>query len=195
MVKKQMNTRCAWANNLPADYTQYHDEEWCVPVHDDRRHFELLTLEIAQAGLNWLTVLRRRSGYRQAWARFDVAKIAAFDEATCERLSKDIRIIRNARKVHATVNNAQRFLTLQAMFGSFDQYIWQFVEGRPIINYWEHAQEIPATTTLSDQISRDLKQRGFQLIGSTVIYAYLQAAGLVNDHTVACFRHQALSTV
>ena len=185
-------TRCAWASRGPADYLQYHDEEWSVPIHNDRQHFELLTLEGAQAGLSWLTVLRRRSGYRQAWARFDVAKIAAFDKATRERLYRDMRIIRNRLKIDATVNNAQCFLEVQAAFGSFDQYIWGFVDGQPLINHWQHAQEVPAHTPLSDQVSKDLQQRGFRFIGSTIIYAYLQAAGLVNDHTVDCFRHQAL---
>lgn len=183
--------RCDWVKP-PAFYVQYHDEEWGVPVHDDQLHFELLTLESAQAGLSWLTVLSKRGGYRQAFAGFDVAQIAAFDKAKREALYQDPGIIRNRNKIQATVNNAQQFLKIQADLGSFDRYIWDFVDGQPIINHWHSYQEVPGHTKLSDQISKDLKQRGFRFIGSTIIYAYLQAAGLVNDHVVGCFRYKAL---
>ena len=184
--------RCAWISGAPADYVRYHDEEWGVPVHNDTLHFELLTLEGAQAGLSWLTVLRKRAGYRQAFAHFDVAKIATFDPTTCQQLYSDAQIIRNQLKIQATVHNARCFLEIQASFGSFDQYIWHFVAGQPKLNHWQHSQEVPANTQLSDQISKDLKKKGFKFLGSTIVYAYMQAAGLVNDHTVACFRHQEI---
>lgn len=186
-----MKKRCDWVKP-PAFYIQYHDEEWGVPVRDDRLHFELLTLESAQAGLSWLTVLSKRAGYRQAFARFDVAKVANFDKAKLEALYQDPGIIRSKSKIRATINNAQQFLKIQAELGSFNDYIWNFVEGQSIINHWHSYQEAPGHTKLSDQISKDLKQRGFQFIGSTTIYAYLQAAGLVNDHIVTCFRYREL---
>ncbi|XWN35141.1 MAG: DNA-3-methyladenine glycosylase I [Roseivirga sp.] len=185
--------RCAWANVAHQDYVQYHDKEWGVPVHDDTLHFELLTLEGAQAGLSWLTILRKRSGYRQAFAQFDAAKVAAFEPLQIQELCADASIVRNRLKIEATVRNAQSFLAIQAAFGSFDQYIWRFVGGKPLLNHWQHAEEVPAHTPLSDQISKDLKKRGFKFVGSTIIYAYLQSAGLVNDHTVDCFRYRALS--
>ncbi|MEL6606833.1 MAG: DNA-3-methyladenine glycosylase I [Bacteroidota bacterium] len=188
-------TRCAWAQGAPEDYMHYHDEEWGVPVHDDKTHFEFLTLEGAQAGLSWLTVLRKRKGYRQAFAQFDIEKIAAFTPQTCQRLYSDTRIVRNRLKIQATVRNAQCFLEIQAACGSFDQYIWSFTDGQPRVNQWRHSREVPANTPLSDQISKDLKRRGFQFIGSTIIYAYMQAVGLVNDHTVNCFRHQAAGLI
>lgn len=186
---QQTVTRCSWAQGAPEDYIQYHDEEWGVPVHDDRKHFEFLTLEGAQAGLSWLTVLRKRTGYQQAFSQFDVEKIAAYTPQEYQQLYNDTHIIRNRLKIQATVHNAQRFLEVQATFGSFDQYIWDFVDGQPQVNHWKHAQEVPANTSLSDQISKDLKKRGFKFIGSTIMYAYMQAVGLVNDHTVDCFRH------
>ncbi|MEL6412811.1 MAG: DNA-3-methyladenine glycosylase I [Bacteroidota bacterium] len=185
--------RCAWTHQMPAYYIQYHDEEWGVPIHDDQQHFELLTLEGAQAGLSWQTVLKKRHGYRQAWAHYDIAQIAAFDQSTREQLYRDERIVRNRLKIDATIRNAQHFLKIQAIWGSFDSYIWRFVDGKPLINHWKHIQEVPTSTPLSDQISQDLRKRGFRFVGSTIIYAYLQAAGLVNDHTTDCFRHQALS--
>ena len=188
-------TRCAWASQGPEEYIQYHDKEWGVPIHQDAQHFELLTLEAAQAGLSWLTVLRKRAGYRQAWARYDVAKIASFDKAKRNQLYRDVRIVRNQLKVDATISNAQYFLDVQAAFGSFDAYIWRFVDGQPIINRWQHPHEVPTNTPLSDKISKDLQQRGFRFVGTTITYAYLQAAGLVNDHTTDCFlRHHTLST-
>jgi len=185
--------RCDWVKP-PDFYIQYHDEQWGTPVHNDRLHFELLTLESAQAGLSFLTVLGKRAGYRQAFANFDVAQIAAFDQAKLEALYQDPGIIRNQRKIQATINNARQFLKIQDAFRSFDRYIWDFVQGRPIINHWHSYREAPGHTRLSDQISQDLKQRGFQFIGSTIIYAYMQAAGLVNDHIVDCFRYKELVT-
>jgi DNA-3-methyladenine glycosylase I len=154
------------------------------------QHFEILTLEGAQAGLNWLTVLRRRFGYRKVFARFDVEKVAAFSPEKCLEIRKDIRIIRNQLKIDSTVNNAKCFLEVQAEFGSFDKYIWGFVGGKPLVNQWENHSELPAQTELSGRIADDLKERGFRLVGPTIIYAYLQAAGLVNDHTIDCFRHK-----
>ncbi len=188
----EKKNRCTWVDKGQADYIQYHDEEWGLPICDDKKHFELLTLEGAQAGLSWLTVLRKRSGYRQSFAAFSVEEVAAFSKARCEQLCEDVSIVRNRLKVYATVNNAQRFLEIQASFGSFNQYIWGFVAGQPIVNNWKCSQVVPAHTPLSDQISKDLQQRGFKFVGTKIIYAYLQAAGLVNDHTVDCFRHQEL---
>lgn len=185
--------RCAWVRRAPEDYIQYHDEEWGTPIHDDTVHFELLTLEGAQAGLSWLTVLRKRAGYRQAFAQFDVKTIAAYNAQDCQQCYNDARIIRNQLKIQATVHNARCFLKIQATFGSFDQYIWNFVGGQPQLNHWHHHQEVPAHTQLSDQISKDLKKKGFKFVGSRIIYAYMQASGLVNDHTIDCFRHKELS--
>ena len=189
-----MKQRCDWVKPLDF-YIRYHDEEWGVPVHEDKRHFELLTLEGAQAGLSWQTVLSKRAGYRQAFAGFDVAKIATFDRSKLEALCQDPDIVRNRRKIQATIKNAQQFLKIQAESGSFDAYLWDFVDGHPIVNHWRSHQEVPGHTTLSDQIAKDLKQRGFQFIGSTTVYAYLQAAGLVNDHLVTCFRYRALAAI
>lgn len=185
--------RCAWVRDAAPDYIRYHDEEWGVPVHDDALHFELLTLEGAQSGLSWLTILRKRAGYRQAFANFDVAQVAAFDATTCQRLYSDPRIVRNQLKIQATVRNAQCFLEVQAAWGSFDRYIWSFVGGQPQTNYWQQIQEVPAYTELSARMSKDLQEQGFKFVGRTIVYAYMQAAGLVNDHTVNCFRHQVIS--
>ena len=184
--------RCTWVNTAFPAYVKYHDEEWGVPVHNDTLHFELLTLEGAQAGLRWLTILQKRTGYRHAFAHFSVGKVATFKKGTLEKLYEDTRIVRNRLKIQATVNNAKHFLKIQEECGSFDHYIWRFVDGQPIINHWKHINAVPASTKLSDQISKDLKQRGFKFVGSTIIYAYLQAVGLVNDHTVDCFRHKEL---
>jgi DNA-3-methyladenine glycosylase I len=183
--------RCAWAAGQAPFYVAYHDTEWGVPVHDDRKHFEFLVLEAAQAGLSWATVLKKRDNYRRNFAAWDAAKVARFTPARVEKLLLDPGIIRNRLKVESTVNNAARFLEVQAEFGSFDAYIWRFVDGRPVVNAWRSLKEIPAKTTLSDTVSKDLKQRGFRFVGSTVIYAHLQATGLVNDHTVDCFRYKA----
>jgi DNA-3-methyladenine glycosylase I len=166
---------------------RYHDTEWGRPVHHDRRLFEMLLLEGAQAGLSWDTVLRRREGYRQAFANFDPVKIAHFDRRTKAALLRDARIIRNRLKFEAAVTNAQAFLAVQDAVGSFDAYVWSFVGGSPIVNRWRRASEIPATSRESDHLSNDLRQRGFRFVGSTIVYAFMQAVGLVNDHTVECF--------
>ena len=184
-------TRCTWC--LGHDiYIDYHDEEWGVPVHDDQQLFELLILEGAQAGLNWLTILKKRDGYRKAFASFDVQKVARFSEKKIEKLLLNPSIVRNRLKVNATVTNAIAFLKVQKEFGSFDQYIWQFVYGQPIINRFKTLGEVPATTAASDAMSKDLKKRGFKFVGSTICYAFMQAAGMVNDHTTDCFRWKAL---
>ena len=184
--------RCTWCKNSFEDYIKYHDEEWGVPVHDDRKHFEFLILEGAQAGLSWSTILKRRGGYRKVFAGFDPAKVAQFDESRYEALLQDSSIIRNRLKIRSAINNAQRFLQVQEEFGSFDHYIWSFTDGKPVVNAWKSMNEIPARTDLSDRISKDLKKRGFNFVGSTIIYAHLQATGIVNDHEVSCFRYYQL---
>lgn len=180
--------RCAWCGTDPL-YVRYHDEEWGVPVHDDRTLFEFLVLEGAQAGLSWLTILRRREAYRRAFADFDAQRVAAFTEADVERLVGDASIIRNRAKIKAAIGNARAFLDVQASFGSFETYIWDFVDGRPIRNRWRRLDDIPAVTPLSETISKDLKQRGFRFVGPTIVYAHMQATGMVNDHLVDCFRY------
>jgi len=182
--------RCQWCLTGNELYVQYHDEEWGVPVHDDRKQFEFLTLESAQAGLSWSTVLNKREGYRKAFADFDPVKVARFTEKRMLKLLENRGIIRNQLKVRAAVTNAQFFLAVQDEFGSFDDYIWQFVEGRPIQNKWRTMKQVPVTTAESDMLSKDLKQRGFKFVGSTIMYAHMQAVGMVNDHGVECFRHQ-----
>jgi len=179
--------RCAWAGPDPL-YIDYHDVEWGVPVHDDRTLFEFLILEGAQAGLSWLTILRRREGYRRAFAGFDPAVVAAFGADEVERLLADVGIIRNRRKVEAAVTNARAFLAVQEEYGSFDAYIWRFTEGRPIQNAWRSVRDVPATTPVAESLSRDLKRRGFAFVGPTICYAHMQATGMVNDHTTDCFR-------
>jgi DNA-3-methyladenine glycosylase I len=171
---------------------EYHDREWGVPTHDDTKHFEFLVLEAAQAGLSWSIVLNKREGYRRAFSQFDPVKVARFDKRKIDRLTLDAAIIRNRLKIEAAVKNARRFLDVQDEFGSFDAYCWRFVDGRPKINRWKTAAEIPATTPESDAFSKDLKQRGFSFVGSTVIYAHMQAVGMVNDHVVSCFRYREL---
>ncbi|TRX58749.1 DNA-3-methyladenine glycosylase I [Fulvivirga sp. M361] len=183
-----MKKRCGWAEGQFDEYITYHDKEWGVPVHDDKTHFEFLILEGAQAGLSWATVLRKRAGYRKAFANFDAEKVARYDEKKIQELLTFEGIIRNQLKVRATVNNAQRFLEIQEEFDGFDNYIWQFVNGETIVNHWKDHTECPATTGESDALSKDLKKRGFKFVGSTVIYAHMQACGLVNDHTIDCFR-------
>lgn len=182
------NIRCGWVGNKP-HFIPYHDEEWGIPIHDEHRHFEMLILEGAQAGLSWSTILLRREGYRKAFAGFDPVKVARFDAGKQAALLNDIGIIRNRLKIRSAITNAQAFLKVQEEFGSFDAYIWQFVGGEPIINHWPNMSQVPATTQESDALSKDLKKRGFSFVGSTVIYAHMQAAGLVNDHTTDCFRH------
>ena len=171
----------------------YHDAEWGVPVHDDRTHFEFLVLEGAQAGLSWATVLKRREGYREAFAGFDPQKVARFTPGRVEKLLADPGIIRNRAKVAATVANARAFLAVQDEAGSFDAYIWGFVDGQPKVNRWRRIEQLPATSAESEALSKDLRRRGFRFVGPTIVYAHLQAAGLVNDHLVGCFRHAELT--
>ncbi|MDO8413194.1 MAG: DNA-3-methyladenine glycosylase I [Gallionellaceae bacterium] len=183
--------RCAWAGDN-AIYHAYHDTEWGVPVHDDRLLFEFLLLEGAQAGLSWITILKKRAGYRAAFDNFDAAKIAHYGPTKIESLLQDAGIVRNRLKIQAAVNNAQKFLAIQEEFGSFDAFIWRFVEGQPIQNKWRSLAAVPAKTTESDAMSKTLIQRGFKFVGSTICYAHMQATGMVNDHTIDCFRHREL---
>jgi DNA-3-methyladenine glycosylase I len=180
--------RCPWClgNEL---YIKYHDEEWGVPVHDDRKHFEFLILEGVQAGLSWLTILKKRENYRKAYDNFDVKKVSEYDESKIEELMNNPDIIRNRRKIEASINNAKKFLEVQKEFGSFDNFIWSFVDNNVVKNHWKDLSEIPATSELSDKVSKELKRRGFKFVGSTIIYAHLQAIGLINDHLVTCFRY------
>ncbi|MGH8277228.1 MAG: DNA-3-methyladenine glycosylase I, partial [Steroidobacteraceae bacterium] len=178
--------RCRWARTGDADYLRYHDEEWGRPVHDDRLLFEMLTLEGAQAGLSWSTILHKRAGYRRAFANFEVRKVARFDARRRARLRRDAGIVRNRLKIDSTVSNARAFLAVQREFGSFDGYLWSFAGGRPVVRHRSRGK-LPASTALSDRISRDLAARGFRFVGTTIIYAYLQAVGVVNDHSRDCF--------
>lgn len=183
--------RCPWASEKSGPlYVKYHDEEWGVPVHDDIIHFEFIVLDGAQAGLSWSTVLNKRENYRKAFAGFDPRKVARFDRRKIERLLEDPGIVRNRLKVESAVKNARAFLKVQKEFGSFDEYIWQFVGGKTIKNHWKTEKQIPAETPESEAMSRDLKKRGFTFVGPTICYAYMQAAGMVNDHLVSCFRHR-----
>ena len=184
--------RCPWLNLDKPDYVAYHDREWGVPVHDDRKHFEFLTLESAQAGLSWYTVLRKRANYRKAFAEFDPAKVARFNAAKIEQMLQDPGLIRNRRKIGAAVENARHFLAVQDEFGSFSTYIWRFVGGEPIVNEFRTLADLPATSRESDALSKDLKSRSFKFIGSTVIYAHMQATGMVNDHVLDCFRRSQI---
>ncbi|MBF0180772.1 MAG: DNA-3-methyladenine glycosylase I [Magnetococcales bacterium] len=186
-------SRCGWVDPAKPYYLAYHDEEWGVPVHDDRLHFAFLLLEGAQAGLSWDTILRKRAGYRQAFAEFDPVVVAGFGPERIDALCQDPAIVRNRLKIGSAVRNARVFLAIQEAFGSFDAYVWRFVGGAPRINHWRHWREIPATTPESDALSRDLKGRGMNFVGSTIMYAHMQATGLVMDHTVDCFRHAWLS--
>jgi DNA-3-methyladenine glycosylase I len=192
MDQKNGCIRCAWAGSDPL-YQAYHDLEWGVPVHDDRMLFEFLTLEGAQAGLSWITILKKRAAYRTAFAGFDPEAVARFDEARSAELLANPGIVRNRLKVASAVSNARAFLQIQEEFGSFDAYQWRFVDGSPLQNAWKSIQEVPASTTVSDALSRDLKQRGFRFVGCTICYAHMQAIGMVNDHTVNCFRWRELS--
>jgi DNA-3-methyladenine glycosylase I len=179
-------TRCGWVGGKP-HFIAYHDREWGVPIHDDRKHFEMLLLEGAQAGLTWETILLRRAGYRRAFAAFDPKKVARFTAKRKVMLMGNPGIIRNRLKIDSAVTNAQAFLTVQEEFGSFDRYVWQFVGGKPIVNRRAKMAQVPATSAVSDALSKDLKKRGFRFVGNTIVYAYMQAAGLVNDHTTDCF--------
>jgi len=184
--------RCEWANASPAE-TKYHDEEWGVPVHDDRQLFESLTLESAQAGLSWATILNKREGYRKAFDHFDIHTVAAYSQEKIQALLQDTGIVRNKLKINATINNAQCVIDMQAEYGSFDAYIWSFIDGQPVENKWQQHADVPATSTISDAMSKGLKQKGFKFIGSTTCYAFMQAIGMVNDHEAACFRHAECS--
>jgi len=181
-------SRCPWCLSDP-DYLEYHDKEWGVPVHDDLKQFEFLVLESAQAGLSWLTILKRREGYRRLYDGFDVEKVARYDESKILEMLSDPGIIRNRKKVESSINNAQRFIEIQKEFDSFCNYLWGFIDGKQVVNHHRDFSGIQPTTPLSDTISKDLKKRGFKFVGSTIIYAHLQATGLVNDHLTTCFRH------
>lgn len=182
-------TRCPWPGSDPL-YVDYHDREWGVPLRDDRALFELLVLETAQAGLSWITILRRREGYRRAFEGFDPENVARYGEAKIASLLEDTGIIRNRKKVESAVSNAGAILRVQEAFGSFSGYLWGFVEGKPVVNHWTELPEVPAKTVLSETVSRDMKSRGFSFFGPVACYALLQSAGLVNDHLVSCFRHR-----
>jgi DNA-3-methyladenine glycosylase I len=184
--------RCSWVSVNNALLLEYHDREWGVPNHKDRKHFEFLILEAAQAGLNWSIVLNKREGYRRAFSQFDPEKVARYSKAKINKLIADPAIIRNRLKIEAAVKNARALLAVQEEFGSFDKYCWRFVDGKPRQNRWKSQGQIPATTPESDKFSRDLKQRGFSFVGSTVIYAHMQAVGMVNDHLVDCFRYRTI---
>jgi DNA-3-methyladenine glycosylase I len=192
MARKSMVSRCPWVDLAKPDYVAYHDNEWGVPVYDDRLLFEFLTLEAAQAGLSWYTVLRKRENYRAAFADFDPQKVARFDARKIARLVQDPGIIRNKAKIAAAVNNARQFLKVQEQFDSFHAYLWQFVGGKPIVNTLRGPEDYVATSRESDAMSKDLKQRGFQFVGSTICYAHMQATGMVNDHLVSCFRRNEI---
>lgn len=182
--------RCDWARNELAIH--YHDTEWGLPLHDDRGLFEFLILEGAQAGLSWDTILAKRDNYRKAFDNFDAAKVARYSDAKCTKLLADPGIVRNRLKIASAVRNANAFLSVQKEFGTFDAYIWSFVDGKPIVNNWKSLSEVPASTPVSDAISKDLKKRGFNFVGSTIMYAFMQATGMVNDHLTSCFRYREL---
>ena len=186
-----MKTRCTWCGSDPL-YIKYHDEEWGVPVHDEQKLFEMLILEDAQAGLSWITVLKKRENYRKAFDNFDVIKISKYSQKKIEKLLENPGIIRNRLKINAAVTNAKEFLKVQKEFGSFDKYIWQFVDHKPIINKFNSMKDLPANTEISDLMSKDLKKRGFKFVGSTICYAFMQATGMVNDHIKDCFRYRQL---
>lgn len=181
--------RCGWPASDPI-YITYHDLEWGVPVREDRKQFEFLVLESAQAGLSWLTILKRREGYREAYDGFDPDLVARYDESRIQLMLQDPGIIRNRKKIESSITNARSFLEIQEQYGTFCSYLWGFTDGRQVVNHFTDLSEIPATSPLSDTIARDLKQRGFKFLGSTIIYAHLQATGLVNDHLVSCYRHR-----
>ncbi len=186
--------RCPWCGKNDELYIKYHDEEWGVPVHDDIKHFEFLILEINQAGLSWKTVLNKRENFKKAYDNFDPQRVARYDDQKITQLLNNAGIIRNRRKIEASINNAKRLLEIQTEFGSFDSYIWKFVNCKPVMNSWKRGLDIPSSTTLSDTITSDLKRRGFKFIGSTIIYAHLQATGIINDHIVDCFRYEQLAS-
>ena len=191
MAKRQNKKRCDWTGNDDL-MNEYHDKEWGVPVHDDKKHFEFLILDAFQAGLSWKTILYRREGFRKAFADFDVEKVARFTEKKLEKLMQDTGIIRNRLKIWGSVQNAKSFIQIQKEFGSFDKYIWQFTKNKTIQNKWKTMKDIPATSKESDAMSKDMKKRGFTFVGSTICYAYMQAAGMVNDHLTGCFRYKGI---
>ncbi|MBI3570744.1 MAG: DNA-3-methyladenine glycosylase I [Gammaproteobacteria bacterium] len=184
--------RCGWCGSDPL-YVRYHDTEWGVPVHDDREHFEFLILEGAQAGLSWITILRKRENYRKAFANFNTARVARFGARDVQRLLQNAGIVRNRLKITSAITNARAFLAVQKEFGSFDRYVWRFVGGQPRVNRRRSLKNLPAHTRESDALSKDLKSRGFRFVGSTIVYAHMQAVGMVNDHLASCFRHHALA--
>ncbi|MCD6038945.1 MAG: tag [Gammaproteobacteria bacterium] len=188
LPKKDCKTRCAWVNDDPL-YIDYHDKEWGKPIHDDRLLFEFLILEGAQAGLSWLTILKRRENYRSCFDHFEAEKIASYDIKTYKKLLANPDIIRNRLKIQSVITNAQAYLAVKQEFSNFSDYIWQFVEGKAIQNQWKSHQQVPVHTALSDKLSKDLKKRGFKFVGTTICYAFMQAVGMVNDHLISCFRH------
>ena len=190
MAMSKAIKRCKWAEGVGLDYIRYHDEEWGVPVHDDRTQFEFLILEGAQAGLSWSTILNKREGYRKLFADFDPEKVARFTKKRVEKMLLDPSIVRNRLKVESAVTNAKAFLAIQNEFGTFSDYVWGFVDGKPIQNKFRNDSDVPATSPESDALSKDLKKRGFRFVGSTIIYAHMQATGMVNDHVTGCFRHK-----
>jgi DNA-3-methyladenine glycosylase I len=194
MANHMVRKRCTWVGDANPLMLEYHDREWGVPVHDDGRHFEFLLLEGAQAGLSWSTVLRKREAYRRAFSGFDPNKVARFTDKRIEKLLLNPGIIRNRQKIESAVRNARAFLAVQEEFGSFDAYAWRFVGGRPKVNRWKTTKQVPATSAESDTFSKDLKHRGFGFVGSTIIYAHMQAVGMVNDHLVDCFRYREVSS-
>ena len=194
-MESTQKKRCAWVDGGNELYVSYHDEEWGVPVYDDRVHFEFLILEGAQAGLSWATILNKREGYRRLFADFDPDKVARFSAGRVEKILLDPGIVRNRLKVTGSVINAQLFLDVLEAYGSFSDYIWSFVDGSPIQNQWESMEQVPATSPESDALSKDLKRRGFKFVGSTIMYAHMQATGLVNDHEISCHRHAACAAM
>ena len=191
-MQKKPLSRCLWVDLTKPDYVDYHDQEWGVPVHDDRLLFEFLILEAAQAGLSWYTVLRKRENYRIVFDQFNPEKVARYDARKIEKLMSDARIIRNRAKILAAINNARRFLEIQEAFGSFDAYIWRFVDGKPIVHEFKSLSDYTASSRESDALSRDLRERGFKFVGTTICYAHMQATGMVNDHVIDCFRRKEI---
>jgi len=192
MADEAMTKRCTWCGNDP-QYVAYNDEDWGVPVYDDRLLFEMLILEGAQAGLSWLTILKKRANYRKAFHNFEAERIARYDQNEIDRLMQDAGIVRNRLKIESAIKNARGFLQIREEFASFADYLWRHVDGKPIINAWQDISEIPAHTPLSDQLSKDLKKRGFNFVGSTICYAFMQSIGMVNDHTTDCFRYSEIN--
>lgn len=188
-----MKIRCNWSNKTKI-YQDYHDFEWGVPGHNDQKLFEAIVLDGAQAGLSWETILNKRENYREAFDNFDVEKVCRYDQTKVEELMQNAGIIRNRLKINSAITNAKAFMEIQKEFGSFDRFLWDYVDGKPIQNHWKTLAEVPAKTEISDRISKELKKRGFKFVGSTIIYAFMQAIGMVNDHTVECFRHEELKS-